>query len=77
MPNVTVNEDRSSLYQLVDRVMTVHQPVLLTGKGSNERLLSADEWRAIHETLDLSNLPDIAESILAGVAFARDEREDE
>ena len=77
MPTLTVTEARTSLYQLVDSVANSHEPVLITGKRSNAVLISEEDWRAIHETIYLLNIPDMRESILEGMKTPIDECSDE
>ena len=67
MPTLTVTEARSSLYQLIDSVAETHEPVLITGKRTNAVLISEEDWRSIHETLYLLNIPGMRESILEGM----------
>lgn len=64
MPIVTEAADRDSLYQFVDSLMAVHGPVLLIDTQNRPWILSAEDARLIHETLDLSNLPEIHRAIL-------------
>nr|WP_254977587.1 type II toxin-antitoxin system Phd/YefM family antitoxin [Cyanobium sp. ATX 6A2] len=59
---------RKRLYALIDEVGQSHEPVQITGKRGNAVLLSADDWRAIQETLHLVSIPGMRESILEGMA---------
>jgi len=77
MPTLTVTEARSSLYQLVDSVAETHEPVLITGKRTNAILISEEDWRAIHETLYLLNIPGMRDSILEGMQTPMDECSEE
>ena len=77
MPTVTVTEARASLYQLVDTISVSHEPVLITGKRTNAVLISEEDWRAIHETLYLLNIPSMRESILEGMKTSIDACSDE
>ena len=70
MASVSVTEARKRLYALIHEVSMSHQPVQITSKRGNAVLLSADDWRAIEETLHLVSIPGMRESILEGMATA-------
>jgi prevent-host-death family protein len=48
---------------LIDQAAESHQPILIRGKRSSAVLVSADDWRAIQETLYLLSVPKLHESI--------------
>lgn len=60
---LTAPEARTNLYRLIDQAAESHQPILIRGKRSNAVLVSADDWRAIQETLYLMSVPKLHESI--------------
>ena len=68
MSTVSATEARKRLYNLIDEVQQSHEPVQITGKRGNAVLLSADDWRAIQETLHLVSIPGMRESIIEGMA---------
>ena len=68
MNTLTASEARANLYRLIDQTVESHQPILISGKRSNAVLLSAEDWSAIQETLYLLAVPDMRESIKAGMA---------
>jgi prevent-host-death family protein len=68
MQILTVSEARANLYRLMDETTATHQPITISGKRNNAVLLSADDWQAIQETLFLLSVPDMRESIKAGMA---------
>ena len=63
----TVSEARSKLYHLVDEVAASHQPALISGKRHNSVLVSEEDWHAIQETLHLTSVPGLRESIQQGM----------
>jgi len=63
MTSLTAREARTNLYRMIDQAAESHQPILITGKRSNAVLVSADDWRAIQETLYLLSVPKLHESI--------------
>lgn len=68
MTDITTTDARKRLYGLVDEVQETHEPILITGKRGNAVLVSEDDWRAIQETLYLTSIPGLRESIRAGLA---------
>lgn len=75
--NYTATEARRHLYNLVDQVQESHEPVWITGKRGNAVLVSEDDWRAVQETLYLTSVPGMRESILEGMATPAEQLEDE
>lgn len=67
MTSVTASEARKRLYSLLDELAESHDPVQIAGKRNSAVLVSADDWRAIQETLYLVAIPGMRESILKGM----------
>ena len=67
MTTLTATLARTRLYSLLDEVALSHEPIQITGKRSNGILISADDWRAIQETLFLSAIPGMKSSIVKGM----------
>ena len=68
MQALTTSKARASLFRLIDEVAESLQPIMISGKRSSAVLLSAEDWRAIQETLYLLAVPGLRESIKAGMA---------
>jgi len=68
MTTLTATEARRQLYHLVDCVSTSHEPIQITGKRNSAILISASDWKAVQETLYLSSIPGMSESIKTGLA---------
>jgi len=62
---------------MIDSVQVSHEPVQITGKRGNAVLVAEDDWRAIQETLYLLGIPNMRESIVAGMAEPVDECSEE
>jgi prevent-host-death family protein len=77
MTNITVTEARKRLYKLLDEVAQSHEPVQIAGKRNSAVLIAEDDWRSIQETLYLTSIPGMRESILAGMKTPVDECEEE
>ena len=73
MASITASEARRRLFSLIDEVRESHQPVEIHGKRGSAVLLSEQDWRAIQETLYLTSIQGMRESILAGMAAPIDE----
>ena len=66
MMTLTATEARKRLCSLVDEVKESHEPVQIVGKRSTAVLVSEEDWRAIQETLYLTSIPGMRESIREG-----------
>lgn len=67
MNSKTASQARSELYRLLDDVAASHRPLLITGKRANGVLISEEDWHAIQETLYLTAIPGMRESITEGL----------
>jgi prevent-host-death family protein len=67
MTTLTATDARKRLYSLVDEVKESHEPVQIVGKRSSAVLISEEDWRAIQETLYLTSIPGMRESIQKGL----------
>jgi antitoxin YefM len=67
MKRINAASAKENLYKLIDETNSSHEPVFITGRKSNAILISEDNWRAIQETLHLSSIPGMKESITNGL----------
>ena len=67
MAVITASDARTKLYRLIDETNESHEPVIISGKRNNAVLGSEDDWKAIQETLFLSSIPGMKESIISGM----------
>lgn len=67
MTTLSASEARKRLYSLVDEVKESHEPVQIVGKRSSAVLISEEDWKAIEETLYLTSIPGMRESITKGL----------
>ena len=77
MTTLSASEARKRLFNLVDEVKETHEPVQIKGKRNSAILVSEDDWRAIKETLHLTTIPGMRESVKAGLEAPVEECEDE
>lgn len=69
---LTASEARANLYRLIDESAASHEPVVIKGKRSTAVLVSAEDWASIQETLYLTSIPGMRESILDGLKASRE-----
>lgn len=61
---ITASQARSDIYNLIDETAQSHEPIIITGKRHNAVMVSQEDWRAIEETLYLTSIPNMAQSII-------------
>jgi prevent-host-death family protein len=67
MTTLTTTQARANLYKLIDDVNQSHHPIQILGKRSSAVLISEDDWRSLQETVYLSSIPGMKESLLKGM----------
>ncbi len=67
MTRITATEARKKLYVLLDGVAESHEPVQIAGKRHSAVLIAEEDWRAVQETLYLTGVPGMRDSILKGL----------
>jgi prevent-host-death family protein len=63
MTAVSATMARTNLYRLIDQVNADAEPVTITGRRANAVLIGEADWRAIQETLALTAVPGLVDSI--------------
>lgn len=64
MSTINITRARSNLYQLVADVNSGYDPItIVNNRGGNAVMVSEDDWRSIQETLDIVNVPGLANKI--------------
>ena len=66
MQIITADAAGANILSLMEDVSLTHEPILITGNKNNSILISESDWRSIQETLYLSSIPGMVESIKAG-----------
>jgi prevent-host-death family protein len=61
----TTSQARTNLFKLVEYTTQSHDPVYIVGKSNKAVLMSEEDYRAMIETLYISAIPGMKESILA------------
>jgi antitoxin YefM len=70
---ITITNARKDLYKLVEQVIESHEPVHITGKKGTAVIISEEDWKNIKETLYLTSIPGMRESIIEGMQATIDE----
>jgi len=76
MKTLTITEARKQIYQLIDQASETHEPIQITGKRNNAVLVSEEDWRSIQETLFLTSIPTMKDSIIKGMSTPLSETSD-
>jgi antitoxin YefM len=67
MRSMSTTEVREQLCRLLDEVAESHEAVQIVGKRHSAVLVAEEDWRAIQETLYLTSIPGMKESIVKGL----------
>lgn len=77
MKTLTATKARKEIYRLIDETAETHEPIQITGKRSNAILVSEEDWRSIQETLYLTSVSGMSDSIKKGLNTPLEETDDE
>jgi prevent-host-death family protein len=67
MAVLSVSKAKENLDTVLEEVQNTFEPIIIAGKNSSAVLISEELWRAIEETLYLSSIPGMKESIVSGM----------
>lgn len=67
MSSINITNARKNLYTMVEAVNRTHEPVEIIGKNGSAVLIGEADWRSIQETLYLTSIPGMRESIIDGL----------
>lgn len=77
MKSLTTTEARKNIYKLVEQTSETNEPIQIIGKKNSAVLISEEDWRSIQETLYLTSIPGMRESIIEGMNTPLSETSDE
>lgn len=60
----TTSQARANLFKIIDHAVQSHDPVYIIGKKNKVVLIAEEDYRAIAETLHITSVPGLKESIL-------------
>jgi len=67
VPALSINNVKEKLDTILEEVQNTYEPLIITGEKYSAVLISEDVWRSIEETLYLTSIPGMKESIIAGM----------
>jgi len=67
MPVLNVRNVKEKLDTILEEVQDTYEPLIIAGEKHSAVLISEDVWRSIEETLYLSSIPGMKESIINGM----------
>ena len=67
MPILNANVVKEKMDIILEEVQNMYEPLIITGENHSAVLISEELWRSIEETLYLSSIPGMKESIIAGM----------
>lgn len=74
MESISATNLRQNIYRTINQVNENCAPISVTnGKGKGAVLIGEDDWNAIEETLFLTSIPGMSESLAAGVKESADD----
>ena len=67
MPTLNANTVKEKMDVILEEVQNMYEPLIITGEKHSAVLISEELWRSIDETLYLSSIPGMKESIILGM----------
>lgn len=60
----TIRQAREKFFKLIDYIAQTHEPVYIRGKRNKAVMISEEKYRGLLETLYITSIPGIKESIV-------------
>ena len=67
MMNTNITNLRKDIFNILEQTIKFNQPVNITTKDGNAVIISEEDYSGLIETLYLSSIPSIKESIIEGL----------
>jgi len=67
MTILSVSKAKENLDIVLDEVQSTYEPVIIAGENHSAVLISEEVWRSIEETLYLTSIPGMKDSIIEGM----------
>ena len=67
LSTINITNARKNLYKLIKEINNSHDPVHIKGKSGSVVMISEDDWNSINETIYLTSIPGMRESIINGL----------
>jgi len=65
--SLSASKVKERLDSILDEVQNTYEPMIITGEKNSAVLISQEVWRSIEETLYLSSIPGMKDSIIDGM----------
>jgi len=65
--SLSASKVKERLDSILDEVQNTYEPMIITGENNSAVLISQEVWRSIEETLYLSSIPGMKDSIIDGM----------
>lgn len=72
----TTSQARENLFKLVDQTSTEHEPIYIVGKRHKAVLISEEDYSSMVETLYLTSVPGMKESLINASKMPLDQYSD-
>ncbi|MCK8059036.1 MULTISPECIES: type II toxin-antitoxin system Phd/YefM family antitoxin [unclassified Fusibacter] len=73
MITLSVTNFRKNIYNILSQAIKFNEPININTKEGNAVILSEEDYNGLIETLNLSNIPNLKESIIEGLNTPIDE----
>jgi PHD/YefM family antitoxin component YafN of YafNO toxin-antitoxin module len=77
MITLSITNFRKNIYNILDRTIKFNEPININTKDGNAVILSEEDYNGLMETLYLTNMPNVKQSIIDGLNTPIDECHDE
>ena len=67
MPFVSISKAKGKLDAILEEVQGTYEPLIIAGENHSAVLISEEVWRSIEETLFLTSIPGMKDSIIEGM----------
>ena len=69
MESVNATSARANLYKLIEKTVGSSSPIQITSKGGDVVMMSVSDYQALQETVYLSGIPGMLESLAEGMSM--------
>ena len=66
METISITSLRKELYKIMERVITLNEPITVSTKNGNSVIMSEQDYNSLQETVYLLSQPGLLESIKEG-----------
>jgi len=67
MLNINATSFRKDMFKLLEQTIKYNEPVNVSTKDGNAVILSEEDYNGLMETMYLSSMPDVKDSIIKGL----------